>query len=113
MKAYRSLGSSHITIEQHEPQLAAVTELWVPEDDRGHGIGQRLMRATCRDADREHVTLTLEPIPFAMWDPDDDRVHLPTMTHAELCGWYRHFGFRMKPRPAFNLMQRTPKEAAK
>lgn len=113
MKAYRFIGKSGIQVIQNEPYNAVVEELFVNPEDRGKGVARKLMKATCKDADKEFVTLVLKPHPFGMYDIDKEIHYPPSTTYKELCAFYREFGFRFKPKPYINLMQRTPKECLK
>lgn len=110
MKAYRFIGASGIQIIQSEPNAATIEDFFVDPDDRNKHIGTRLMRATCRDADRENVRLWLTPHPFGMYDIDTETYFPPGLTYKQLCAFYRSFGFRFKPKPYENTMMRTPKE---
>lgn len=109
MMAYRCIGESYLIIEQTEPDAAIVGDFWVNEGQRGRGVGRQLLEATCRDADREGVTLYLKPHPFGTYDIETETYHPPGMTHKQLARWYRTFGFRFKPKPFENTMMRTPK----
>lgn len=106
MKAYRRIGAGNVQIHQDTATDADVVELYVPVGGRGRGIARRLMAATCKDADREGVTLWLVPLPFAMYE-DDDTVHMPTLTHKQLVKFYRRFGFRFVS-GRVNTMRRKP-----
>jgi GNAT superfamily N-acetyltransferase len=108
MKAYRYIRTSGVQIIQDEPNLAIVEDLYVDPDDRGKHIGKRLMEGTCRDADRENVTLILKPLPFGSYDKVTETYYPPTMTYKELCDFYRSFGFRFMPHS--EMMKRKPKD---
>lgn len=108
MKAFRYIRTSAVQIIQTEPNLATVVELYVDPDDRKRHLGTRLMQATCRDADREGVTLLIEPHPFGSYDVDEEVYYPPGLSYKELCAFYRTFGFRFMPKSKF--MKRLPKE---
>lgn len=110
MKAYRYIGDSGISIWQTKPGMAVVEDFYVQPDDRGRGVGRRLMTATCRDADREGVILLLSPLPFSMYDTEAEKSIPPTLTYKQLCKFYRSFGFRFEPKPIENRMKRLPKK---
>jgi GNAT superfamily N-acetyltransferase len=110
MKAFRGIGPiSAIQIVQTEPYEAEVTDFYVDPDDRGNKIGTRLMKATCRDADREGVTLFLSPLPFGTYDKETEEFNPPDLTYKQLCDFYRSFGFRFRRKPFEDVMMRTPK----
>ena len=108
MKAYRYIGTSCVQVIQEEPNVARVEDFYVDPDDRGRGIGTRLMAETCRDADREDVVLLLKPLPFGSYDTETESFHPPTLTYKELTAFYRTFGFRFMPHS--EVMKRIPKE---
>lgn len=110
MKAYRNIGASSIQVWQTAPDEAVVEDFCVHPEDRGQGIGRRLMTATCRDADREGVTLLLEPHPFGTYDTEKEEFHPPGLTYKQLCKFYRTFGFRFMPKPNEKVMKRKPKK---
>ncbi len=107
MKAYRSIRHSGVQVIQTEPNEAVVLELYVDPDDRGHGVGRRLMAATCKDADREDVTLYLTPNPYGSYDIVEEKYYPPGLSYKELCKFYRTFGFRFKSKE--EIMIRKPR----
>lgn len=110
MKAYRFVEKSCVQIIQTEPNVATIEEFFVDPEAREHGLGTRLMWYTCCDADRENVTLYLKPLPFGIYDVDEETYHPPSLTYKQLCAFYRTFGFRFRPKPNNDTMMRKPKE---
>jgi GNAT superfamily N-acetyltransferase len=108
MLAYRYDERSCVQIIQTEPNKALVEEFFVDPEKRGRGVGTRLMKKTCRDADRENVTLYLKPMPYGEYDPEVEEYHPPTLTFKQLCAFYRTFGFRFLPKNS-EVMMRKPK----
>lgn len=108
MKAYCYIDQSCIEIAQHEPTLATVVNFQVHPDQRGKGLGKRLMRKTCKDADREWVTLYLEPLPFGAFDLETKKFHPPGLNYDELCAFYQKFGFRFRAGTFKHEMMRKP-----
>lgn len=108
MKAYRAIRGSCIQVVQEWPDKAEVKYFYVDPDERGKGVGHRLMRETCKDADREGVALYLEPVPFGAYDPETEEFHPPTLTYKELCAFYREFGFRFQSKSV--MMKRIPRK---
>jgi GNAT superfamily N-acetyltransferase len=108
MKAYRGIEGSCVQVVQEYANEAEVVRFYVDPDMRGKGVGHRLMRQTCADADREGVVLYLEPVPFGAYDPETEEFHPPTLTYKQLCAFYREFGFRFMPRS--ELMKRIPRK---
>src|ERR1044071_2386566 len=109
MKAYRYIGDSRVQIIQEEPNVAVVEEFYVDPDERGKHIGRRLMEATCRDADRERVTLYFTPYPFGSYDPETETFYPPSMHYRDLCKFYRSFGFRFRGKHHKGEMVRGPR----
>lgn len=109
MRAYYGDEGAHICVVQLEPKAATVDELWVHPQNRGKGAARKLMTMLCRDADKEGVTLWLEPAPFSTFDRATDEICLPGTTGPQLRKFYRTFGFRMKPAPYDNTMVRRPR----
>ena len=107
MKAYRYIRTSAIQVTQTEPNEALVEDFYVDPDDRGKHVGTRLMEATCKDADREDVTLLLKPLPFGSYDKDTETYYPPSLSYKELCAFYRSFGFRFMPNS--ETMKRKPR----
>lgn len=60
-----------------------ISRINVPHHLRGQGLGTALLRQVCEDADREHIDLTLTPVP----DGDSD------MGFFQLEQWYARYGF--------------------
>lgn len=107
MKAYQHKGGSCLQIIQKQPNEAVIEELYVDPDDRGNGVGTKLMKATCRDADVENVTLLVKPHPFGSYDIDEEKYYPPGLTYKELCAFYRRFGFRFLSNS--EVMMRKPR----
>ena len=108
MKAYYHIRQSGLQVIQEEPNIAIVQDFYVDPDDRGRGVGTRLMTRACRDADRDNVTLMLKPLPFGSYDKDEEKFYPPNLNYKELCTFYRGFGFRFMPHS--EVMKRLPKE---
>lgn len=107
MKAYHYIRTSGIQIIQKEPNEAVVEDFYVDPSDRKKGVGHRLISKTCRDADKENVTLYLKPHPFGSYDIEEEKFYPPGLTYKELCAFYREFGFRFMP--GKEVMKRKPK----
>lgn len=110
MQAFRYIGLSFIQIIQECEDLAVVEGFQVDPDDREKGVGTKLMEDTCADADKELVTLVLEPCPYGIYDPETEIFHPPSLSYKQLCAFYRKFGFRFRRPPFGDQMIRTPKK---
>jgi len=64
----------------------SLRRIGIEEPHRGKGLGSRLLRDICRDADRERITLWLIAHTSG------------PLSNAELAAWYRRYGFRGRPR---------------
>jgi GNAT superfamily N-acetyltransferase len=96
LKAFHWIEDSYIQVVQEDYYEAEIVWLYVFDESRGKGVGTRLMNKTIKDADREGVTLLVQPYPFGSYDVDDEKFHPPTLTFRQLCAFYRKFGFRFK-----------------
>ena len=70
-----------------------ITRINVPSQNRGHGFGTRLLKQICSDADKENVSLWLEPYPSGDLD------------YQALVDWYSRHGFVMT---SLGYMKRKP-----
>lgn len=59
-----------------------ISRINVPAEHRGKKHGSRMLATILRDADREGVTLWLEPVPSGPLD------------YQALVNWYKRYGFR-------------------
>lgn len=71
-----------------------VTRINVPREFRGQGNGTKILKLILADADREQITLQLEPSPSDGLDYD------------QLVVWYKCHGFKMMP---VGYMKRLPR----
>lgn len=92
----------HIMPVSHLPahlarSLRMVVGVFVPEHKRGEGLATALMREVCVEADREGISLILEP----------KQSSATGLTDGQLEGWYERLGFqRFQDHPVV-LMVRT------
>lgn len=110
MIAFRFVGDSYIQVVQDEFFEAEVVYFYVDHEQRGKHIGTKLMAKTCKDADREGVTLFIKPYPFGSYDSENETFHPPALTFKQLCKFYRKFGFRFKAGDKERMMRRPRQE---
>ncbi len=67
----------HVSADNNE-----VCEVWTAPGFRREGLGRRMMKLVCNDADREHSTLRL----MVAAGPEG-------MDNVQLRAWYTRFGF--------------------
>lgn len=80
---------SHVCVARARIDLSTheLSELWVGSDHRRRGLGRRMMKLVCDEADREGITLTLMAAGG----------EFNCMTTAQLEAWYARFGFARIP----------------
>jgi len=87
-----------VDVVETEPGVAVITRVITPHAKRGKGQASEAMRATCRDADREGVTLLLEVQPYG-----DGGLSI-----KQLKAWYSRLGFK-ESYGGSGLMMRKPR----
>ena len=92
MKTKYTLPGSEARIELSRVSRfnhAHITQVIVPISRRGEGVGSKLLREVCEDADREGILLTLSAI--ASIAVNQGKVK--GLAQADLMAWYRRYGF--------------------
>jgi GNAT superfamily N-acetyltransferase len=78
---------------------ATVDEVWVNPAFRRQGLGRRLMKWVCNDADAAGATLRLFPLG-----------ELGAMSTDQLYAWYARFGFVTETQDSYAWMMRRPRK---
>ena len=89
---------NHVCVARARVALSTyeLSELWVDVNERRKGLGRRMMKLVCDEADRERVVLKLIAATCG------------GMTNEQLKAWYKRFGFEHDPL-SYPWMRRTPR----
>lgn len=75
-------GVEHYRLDRHGPHRLYMSNLHIPEEERGHGRGSTLMQQVTEQADQEGSEVVLH-------------------ARADLHPWYGRFGFERYPEGDF------------
>jgi N-acetylglutamate synthase-like GNAT family acetyltransferase len=101
----RHLGHAELMVQKcamvsaaNQDHIRELTQIIVPEEKRGLGMGTRLMRKVCTEADNNHKFLLVHVKPYA-----SDK------TVEDLTRWYTRLGFNKIQEEPEVVMVRKPR----
>jgi GNAT superfamily N-acetyltransferase len=77
------IGLAVLDVVEYYTSSYMITRVYIPQAHRGKGLGSRLLKEVCEEADKADIRL------FLVIAPSEG------LTYDQLDAWYRRYGFRL------------------